>query len=247
LLLPNRIYAQQSGRGKPLPYLQHKTFFAILKKTTKRMISMHIPSCETTALELVEFLPALEQANLPSPHYDVNKWLYVPNFYSEYRYILGTRGRKPLICVGINPSTAAPDDLDNTLKSVERIALGNGYDSFIMFNVYAQRATDPDDMEMTYNRMLHAENMKAFDYILSLDAEGSPAVWAAWGTIIEKRDYLPECVRDMIEIGQNRSARWFSAGKKSKKGHPHHPLYLRKDSGLDEFDVAGYVDHILGK
>ena len=207
---------------------------------------MHIPSCETTAIELVEFAPALEQAGLPSPDYDVSKWLYVPNFYSEYRYILGTRGKKPLICVGINPSTAAPDALDNTLKSVERIALGNGYDSFIMFNVYAQRATDPDDMEMTYNQALHAENMKAFDYILSLDEAGSPAVWAAWGTIIEKRDYLPECVRDMIAIGQNRNARWFSAGKKSKKGHPHHPLYLRKDSPLDEFDVEGYVENILG-
>ena len=36
-------------------------------------------------------------------------------------------------------------------KSVERIALGNGFDSFIMFNVYAQRATRPDDMEKTPN------------------------------------------------------------------------------------------------
>ena len=208
---------------------------------------MHIPSCETNMLELVEFAPALERANQPSPDYDITKWLYVPNYYSEYRYVLGTRGKKPLICVGINPSTAAPDDLDNTLKSVERVAHHNGYDSFIMFNVYAQRATNPDDMELTYNQALHAENMKAFDYILSLDAEGSPAVWAAWGTIIEKRDYLPVCVRDMIEIGQNHSARWFSAGKKSKKGHPHHPLYLRKDSPLEAFDVAGYVSDILNE
>ncbi len=208
---------------------------------------MHIPACETNMLELVEFAPALERANLPSPDYDITKWLYVPNYYSEYRYVLGTRGKKPLICVGINPSTAAPDDLDNTLKSVERVAHHNGYDSFIMFNVYAQRATNPDDMELTYNQALHTENMKAFDYILSLDEGGAPAVWAAWGTIIEKRDYLPTCVRDMIEIGQNRNARWFSAGKKSKKGHPHHPLYLRKDSPLDEFDVAGYVSDILSK
>lgn len=82
-------------------------------------------------------------------------------------------GEKPLICVGINPSTAAPDDLDNTLKSVERVALHNGYDSFIMFNVYGQRATNPDDMEQTYNQALHAQNMKAFDYVLSLD-KGAP-------------------------------------------------------------------------
>lgn len=202
----------------------------------------HIPAGETGLLELVRFEDAVERANQPSPDYDVSKWLYVPNFYSEYRYILGTKGEKPLICVGINPSTAAPDDLDNTLKSVERVAHHNGYDSFIMFNVYAQRATNPDDMELNYNQTLHAENMRAFDYALSLDKEGAPAVWAAWGTIIEKRDYLPDCVRDMIAIGNARGARWYSAGKKSKKGHPHHPLYLRKDSLLEEFDVGGYLD-----
>jgi len=204
----------------------------------------HIPTGETGLLELVRFEDALEAANCQNPNYDITKWLYVPNYYSEYRYILGTRGQKPLICVGINPSTAAPDDLDNTLKSVERVAHHNGFDSFIMFNVYAQRATDPDDMELNYNQALHAENMKAFDYALSLDVNCSPAVWAAWGTIIEKRDYLPDCVRDMIAIGNSRGARWFSAGKKSKKGHPHHPLYLRKDSVLEEFDVNGYLDFL---
>lgn len=205
---------------------------------------MHIPTCETNQLELVRFEPALEAANRPSPDYDVSRWLYVPNFYSEYRYILGTRGEKPLICIGINPSTAAPDDLDNTLKSVERVALHNGYDSFIMFNVYAQRATNPDDMEPACNPALHRENMEAFDYVLSLDKAGAPAVWAAWGTIIEKRDYLPACVRDMVRIGTARNAVWYSAGKRSKKGHPHHPLYLRKDSVLEPFDVAGYLDRL---
>lgn len=203
---------------------------------------MHIPACETNQLDLVRFDEALEAAVRPSSDYDIHRWLYVPNFYSEYRYILGTRGEKPLICIGINPSTAAPDALDNTLKSVERVALYNGYDSFIMFNVYAQRATNPDDMELTYNSELHQENMKAFDYALSLDRTGAPAVWAAWGTIIEKRDYLPACVRDMIRIGEARNAVWYSAGKRSKKGHPHHPLYLRKDSVLEPFDVKGYLD-----
>ena len=205
---------------------------------------MHIPSCETRQLQLVPFAPALEAANRPSPDYDAGRWLYVPNVYSEYRHILGTRGQHPLICIGINPSTAAPDALDNTLKSVERVAHFNGYDSFIMFNVYAQRATDPDDMELTYNPELHRENMEAFDYVLSLDRAGAPAVWAAWGTIIEKRDYLPGCVRDMIRIGTARNAAWYSAGKRSKKGHPHHPLYLRRDSVLEPFDVEGYLDSL---
>ena len=130
--------------------------------------------------------------------------------------------------------------MDNTLKSVQRIALGNGFDSFIMFNVYAQRATKPDDMERQCNMALHRENMEAFRYVLSISK--APAVWAAWGAIIEKRDYLSDCVRDMVHIGQEYGATWHCAGAISKKGHPHHPLYLRKDEILKPFDMEGYLE-----
>ncbi len=201
---------------------------------------MHIPSGTTAELELVSFQQALESSNTPNDEYDIQKWIYAPNFYGEYRYILGTRGVNPLICIGINPSTAKPDDLDNTLKSVERIALGNGFDSFIMFNVYAQRATNPDSMERVCNMRLHGENMKAFRYALSIGK--SPAVWAAWGTIIEKRHYLPACLSDMIQIGEELGARWYCAGSISRKGHPHHPLYLRRDERLKPFDVVSYLN-----
>ena len=203
---------------------------------------MHIPTVTTDKLELVTFRQALAAANTPSADYDIDKWLYAPNFYSEYRYILGTRGKNPLICIGINPSTARPDDLDNTLKSVERIALGNGFDSFIMFNVYAQRATDPDAMEQSCNELLHQENLEAFRYVLSLSS--APAVWAAWGTIIEKRDYLPRCLRGMLDLGNQYGARWYCAGKCSKKGHPHHPLYLRKDERIYPFAVDEYLQNL---
>lgn len=203
---------------------------------------MHIPKGTTLDLELVTFRQALEAANTPSGDYDITKWLYAPNFYSEYRYILGTRGQKLLICIGINPSTAQPDDLDNTLKSVQRIALGNGYDSFLMFNVYAQRATDPDAMEKVCNPLLHRENMEAFRYVLSLS--DSPAIWAAWGAVIEKRGYLKDCLRDMLDIGRKYGAQWYCAGAITKKGHPHHPLYLRKDEKLRPFDVEHYLGSI---
>ena len=199
---------------------------------------MHIPNGTTLDLDLLTFEDALRSAQTPSDHYDIEKWLYAPNFYSEYRYILGTKGKNPLICIGINPSTAEPDNLDNTLKSVERIAHGNGFDSFIMFNVYAQRATNPDAMERQCNLTLHQENLKAFRYVLSISK--TPTVWAAWGAIIEKRDYLADCVRDMVAVGQEYGANWCCAGAISKKGHPHHPLYLRKDEKIKPFDIEQY-------
>ena len=201
---------------------------------------MHIPNGTTDLLTLLSFREALELAQKPSDEYDVGRWLYVPNFYSEYRYILGTRGKNPLICIGINPSTAKPDDLDNTLKSVERIALNNGFDSFIMFNVYAQRATDPDAMEPVCNPLLHKENLEAFRYVLSISEH--PAVWTAWGAIIEKRKYLADCLRDMLRSGEEFGASWYCAGAISKKGHPHHPLYLRKDEKVRPFNIEGYLD-----
>ncbi len=204
---------------------------------------MHIPSGASQTVDLLSFEEALSLSG-KTGGYDNEKWLYVPDFYTEYRYILGTRGKNPLICIGINPSTAAPDDLDNTLKSVSRIADGNDYDSWIMFNVYAQRATRPDDMDIDLNSALHEENMRAFEYILkNVHEQGySPAVWAAWGTIIEKRPYLPQCVRDMVTLGQKYGALWLCAGKCSVKGHPHHPLYLRKDEKTKPFDIERYLD-----
>lgn len=205
---------------------------------------MHIPKGPTAGLELALFEPALQAALQPSLDYDAARWLYVPNTYSEYRYILGTRGKKPLICVGINPSTAAPDALDPTLQSAQRIALANGYDSFLMFNVYAQRATRPDDMEHALNPALHAENRKAFRYLLSLSDQ--PAVWAAWGNIILKRDYLMDCMRDFAADGKAAGAKWYTAGPLLKSGQPHHPLYLKKAAAVFH-GIAQVVGHHDGR
>ena len=63
---------------------------------------MHIPTCESSLLDIVGFDEALA-ASGGRGDYDADKWLYVPDYYTDYRYILGTRGKDPLICIGINP------------------------------------------------------------------------------------------------------------------------------------------------
>ena len=92
-----------------------------------------------------------------------------------------------------------------------------------MFNVYAQRATRPDDMDLIRNDFLHNENMLAFHAMLELASLSGtvPVIWAAWGTIIEKRSWLMDCVNDMQLIAREFDAKWVCAGKCSRKGHPH--------------------------
>ena len=41
--------------------------------------------------------------------------------------------------------------------------------------------------------------------------------------------------------GRAAGARWFTAGPLLKSGHPHHPLYLRRDTPLLPFDIAAYL------
>ena len=55
---------------------------------------------------------------LKADEYPGGLWYYEPHTYQPYRYVLGRVGRHPLVCIGINPSTAQPGALDPTLKSV---------------------------------------------------------------------------------------------------------------------------------
>ena len=51
--------------------------------------------------------------------------------------------------------------------------------------------------------------------------------------------------KSLVSIGEEYGAAWVCAGKRSKKGHPHHPLYLRKDEKVQPFDVSGYLDSLV--
>lgn len=164
-------------------------------------------------------------------------WIYKRGPRNKERYVLGETGHKTLICMGINPSTAEPDKLDNTLIRVKSRALSLGYDSWIMFNIYPQRATNPNDLHLNLNRRIHKNNLIEIGEILK---NGQYDIWAAWGTLINKRPYLKKCLKDIIHV-IGPEMRWITIGKKSKDGHPHHPLYLKKDLPVDIFNIENYI------
>ena len=203
---------------------------------------MYISSENSATADILDFDTALK-AYKQDNNYDNTKWLYVPDFYAENRYILGTQGSNPLICIGINPSTAEPDKPDRTIKAVSGIAERNGFDSWIMLNIYAQRATKPEDMDKELNAFLHQENLKAFRYVLS-SINATPSILAAWGGTINLRPYLKGCLKDIVSVSKEYNVQWLHVGDLLKAGHPHHPLYLHKNSRLYEFDISGYIKNV---
>ena len=107
-----------------------------------------------------------------------------------------------------------------------------------MLNVYPQRATDPDDLHVTVDPELHEWNKRS---IATFVHGRALSVWAAWGTLIRKRAYLPALLAEIVALPELDSCRWVSRGVRSRAGDPHHPLYVRADATLEPFDVHAYV------
>lgn len=173
--------------------------------------------------------------------YDENEWIYKQSEDKKNRFLLGKRGKKTLICCGVNPSVASPEDLDPTMKNVQRFAEQNGYDSYLMINLYPMRATNPNDMHEVVDEDIVKANLEYIEEILS---KGNCDIWAAWGTLIKKRKYLKECLNGIVDIADKYECTWYTIGEKSKEGHPHHPLYLSKSCTVDAFDVHTYLESL---
>lgn len=167
------------------------------------------------------------------------EWIYINSDDNSIRYVLGTKGQKTLFCFGINPSTATPNNLDPTLKKVEQIAKHNGYDSWIMFNVYPKRDTVFEDLEESIN---NAEHIKNLQVILETLADHSQIhIWAAFGDHIYDRKYLPTCFKDIYCKLPIKNITWF-ATEVNKSGAPKHPLYQKNTARLTVFDMAAYIE-----
>ena len=76
---------------------------------------MHIPKSESQLVEIEEFFKSLEEAKIQSHiEYDVRDWLYVPNHYSEYRYILGQRQSPTTLIIRLNRLKELRSQTDTT-------------------------------------------------------------------------------------------------------------------------------------
>jgi len=139
----------------------------------------------------------------------------------KYRYELvrSWASNRPCCFIGLNPSTADASDDDPTIRRCIGFARDWGCGSLIMTNLYAYRATNPQDMFKARKLGTDIVGPRNDEFLESVMDSGGLIV-AAWGA--HGNDSLKG--KDLIQTGLLHHLGL------NKNGSPKHPLYLRKDT-----------------
>ncbi|MCR5778291.1 MAG: DUF1643 domain-containing protein [Lachnospiraceae bacterium] len=164
-------------------------------------------------------------------------WIYIGN--DQERYVLGQPGKRNLLVFGVNPSTAVAGKDDPTIRKVRSISKHDGYDGWIMVNLYPVISTDPNQLPEEADSQIVKNNLEVLCAIAN--SYYIDRIWAAWGDIIEKRGYLGSILYDVQEALYCIDAEWFYRGSLTKRGNPRHPLYMKLEESLNMFPVADYA------
>lgn len=170
-----------------------------------------------------------------NPMFPQDAWASFSND-DKYRYKLGriiSEGRKSVLWIMLNPSTANAFILDPTLRKCREFSKRWGYNIMLVGNVFAYRSTDPKGLYKIKDP-LGKENKKAIEE-MALDYNNSECdIICGWGQekIVDKYKkqindmLLPFAMEKMLYcLGTN------------KNGSPKHPLYLPYTTKLRKFEL----------
>jgi len=173
--------------------------------------------------------------------YKIN--IYKKNEGNTERYVLGsTNGDNVLVVIGLNPSTADETKPDPTIRKVMGIAEGAKKSGFIMLNLYPQRATYPSDMDLEFDCIKHANNIKNIIQVFEELNLKEFDILLGFGNNIGSRKYLFNCLKDVIQVLKEYNPKWYKTGDVTKYGHPKHPLYVAYCHGISSFNIEKYIE-----
>lgn len=153
------------------------------------------------------------------------------------RFIIKTRGSKPLIFLGLNPSTANKEDSDATINKIEEYANINGFDSIVIINLYPFRSTNPNDLPKQKDASIYNKNLSEIENIIN--KVNAQVILIACGTNIKQREYLLSSFLEIHNYIKSKQIKWISIGL-TKEGYPRHPSRgsYRK---LEDFCIEGFL------
>jgi hypothetical protein len=144
-----------------------------------------------------------------------------------YRYALTRRWADGSIAgwIMLNPSTATEIQDDPTIRRVRYFSKRDGYDGFMVVNLFAYRTTDPDILK-TVTDAVGPDN----DTMIREMARRAAVIVAAWGTHIMARRRGAQVTGMMMRDGKDMMCLGVS-----KDGKPKHPLYVLNSKELEVY------------
>lgn len=130
-----------------------------------------------------------------------------------------------LLFIMLNPSTADADKNDPTIRRCIGFAESGGYASLSVVNLYAYRATNPEELLTVPDSV----GMKNDEYLLSNLLKHNHAI-CAWGNKAKE-----DRVKRFHDISRRTGIKLWCLGV-TKSGHPRHPLYVRSNQPLIRWD-----------
>lgn len=159
---------------------------------------------------------------------DVRKGAFISDC-GQYRYWLTREwgeGGNLLAFVMLNPSTADASIDDPTIRRCVGFAKREGRSGIVVVNLFAGRATDPDEM---FN-MRDPVGPNNHDQWMSWLRHERTKVVCAWGADSRARFQA----RTFRKFANEHQVDLWHLGL-SKDGSPRHPLYLRNDAPLERY------------
>lgn len=159
----------------------------------------------------------------------------------RYRYTLERRwaadsdGPRTIAWIGLNPSTADESELDPTLRRIMDFSRSWGFDAFVMLNLFAYRATSPEDMKAQAKPTGRHNDAHIRGTLLRPEVQ---AVVACWGVHGAHRARSVEVAEIMDECAPH--CRPYHLGL-TNGGQPKHPLYLPKTTMFMPFDAHEHM------
>ena len=151
----------------------------------------------------------------------------------QCRYVLGKKGNKTMICIGANPSVAKGNESDKTMNNICSILANNGYDGYVMINLYPLISANPDELPDDVDEKIHAKNLAKIEAVLA-EFKNSD-ILLCYGDVLNKRKYLKEpCLKEIIKIIDGHQIK---CQKKKKNGLPKHPSRISTKSEIIDYKI----------
>lgn len=147
-----------------------------------------------------------------------------PDNDSILRYLLGKKGENNLFVVGLNPSNADAQNLDPTSRNIEQIAKQNGYDGWLLVNLYPVRQSKPAELSIEADREIFWYNLHLIEQLMKTDQFKIKDAWLCWGDSIDSfnHSYLKQAAGYLYKKLVKFDLDYYCIGR-TRKANPCHP------------------------